>query len=97
MNIFRKTAQDVQMESLEAKQKMSEILASDVKCFVFSYEAFIFLRKDYLSLLYKFLDVESDFMPLLKDGNKKYLRRPLTYFEREIEGLKRRLRKVIKW
>jgi len=44
-------------------------MRSHQKYLLWSYESFMFLKQDYLALLYNFLDVNSDFMPELKDGN----------------------------
>jgi glycosyltransferase involved in cell wall biosynthesis len=42
-------------------------------CFVCSYEALMALGAPYLQKLYAFLDIRSDYCPVLKDGNRKYL------------------------
>ncbi len=34
----------------------------------------MFMREDYLKLLYPFLEVASDFIPSLRDGNEKRIR-----------------------
>ncbi len=56
-------------ESDKARELMVKIMNSGQKYFIWSYETFMFLQKDYLDLLYRFLDIETDFMPDLKDGN----------------------------
>jgi len=48
---------------------MSSVMRSHQKYLLWSYESFMFLKQDYLTLLYDFLNVDSDFMPELKDGN----------------------------
>lgn len=92
MDNYGKRKKDVDIESLKAKSKMSEVLNSKVKYFIWSYETFMFLKKDYLDLLYEFLGVRSDFLPGLKDGNLKYLKRPIAYLGRKVRSLKRKLR-----
>ena len=91
MNKFARKKREVDKESKRAEEITSRIIKSGIKYFIWSYETFMFLQKDYLDLLYDFLGVESDFMPELKDGNLKYLKRPRTYLGRKIQSLKRRL------
>jgi len=56
-------------ESERARSIMSSVMRSHQKYLLWSYESFMFLKQDYLTLLYDFLNVDSDFMPELKDGN----------------------------
>lgn len=70
---FPKTMEQVQKESKKAKDSITELLSSDEKCFVFSYEAFMFLKLAYLRRLYKFLGIDSEFIPDIVDGNKRRL------------------------
>lgn len=65
--------EQVKGESLNAKVIISELLGSEQKCFIFSYESFMFLELEYLRRLYKFLGIESDFIPEIADGNKRRL------------------------
>jgi len=53
---------------------MRAAINSGEKYLIWSYEAFMFLRDDYLKLLYSFLEVDSDFIPPLQDGNEKRIR-----------------------
>ena len=64
----------VQRETEGAHRILTEILSSEHRTFIFSYETFMFLKEAYLQRLYRFLGIESDFMPPLKDGNRKYLK-----------------------
>ncbi len=68
---FAKSLKQVEMESEEAKKKMTQVIHSDQPLFIWSYETFMFLGKDYLKLLYEFLGLQSDFIPPIKDANKK--------------------------
>lgn len=43
-------------------------------CFVCSYEALMTLGAPYIHTLYTFLGIESDYMPILNDGNAKYIK-----------------------
>lgn len=58
-------------QSLKAKEIMVGVMKSGFNFFIWSYETFIFLDKNYLDLLYRYLGVESDFLPELIDGNRK--------------------------
>jgi len=58
----------------EIAKSMLEPILQYRKTFVFSYETFIYYRLTYLKLLYRFLGVESSFIPSLHNGNRKYLR-----------------------
>ena len=70
MDRYSKSLEQVQIESEKAKEMMAHVLHSGHKCFIWSYETFMFLRKEYLRLLYDFLDLDSDFTPPVADGNK---------------------------
>jgi hypothetical protein len=74
---FGKSAQQVSHETDRATTIIKTILGSEWPSFLFSYETFMLLGKDYLDLLYRFLGTESDFMPELRDGNAERLRRGL--------------------
>jgi hypothetical protein len=73
INRFPKTMEQVQKESKNARAVISALLNSDQKCFVFSYETFMFLELAYLKRLYKFLGIDSNFIPDIIDGNKRRL------------------------
>ena len=57
-------------ETSVAREIMISVLHKNVNCFIWSYESFMFLGKEYLKSLYSFLGVESEFMPIIIDGNK---------------------------
>lgn len=71
---FPKTLAEVRKDSKIAKELMKQAINSGHKYFIWSYETFMFLREEYLKSLYSFLEVESDFIPLLRDGNEKRIR-----------------------
>jgi len=68
---FKKSLEQVREESDRAREMVVDVLRRKGASFIWSYETFMFLGKDYLDLLYEFLEVASDFMPPLEDGNKK--------------------------
>lgn len=76
INRFNKPVEQVQRESLEARQIIRDLLGSEQKCFIFSYETFMYLELSYLQQLYRFLGVESGFMPSITDGNRRRLLGP---------------------
>jgi hypothetical protein len=56
----------------KARDIITKIITTE-RSFVFSYETFMYLRGPYLQQLYKFLDIKSDYVPTIIDGNEKYL------------------------
>lgn len=66
---FAKPAPQLREESRRAREIMAGLLRSEWPVFIWSYETFMFLGKDYLDRLYAFLGTASDFMPDLVDGN----------------------------
>ncbi len=70
---FAKPLEQVQQETRTALSIMRNLINSDRQTFIWSYESFMFLGKDYLNLLYRFLEIDSDFMPALIDGNRERL------------------------
>lgn len=66
---FAKPYNQSQVESAKAREIITDLLNSDHKCFIWSYETFMFLQQAYLNQLYHFLGVNSDFFPELVDGN----------------------------
>lgn len=55
---------------------MREIMASNHRFYIWSYETFMFLRNSYLKLLYDFVDTDTPFYPpddSIVDANKKYV------------------------
>ena len=65
--------QKVHADSQLAKLFIIDILKRDLDYFFWSYESFVYLGRDYLRLVNRFLDIDADFVPELKDGNVKYL------------------------
>lgn len=57
-------------ESVKAREIMITIIHSRQAYFIWSYETFMFLKKEYLNCLYLFLGVKSDFIPSLIDTNR---------------------------
>ena len=72
-----KSLAEAESDNAEAARLMAEIASSSHPHFFFSYEALIFLRLTYLTELYRFLGVASDFVPPLVDANARYLKAPL--------------------
>ncbi|MEM8777525.1 MAG: hypothetical protein AAGF26_01370 [Cyanobacteria bacterium P01_G01_bin.49] len=66
---FLKPLKQSQKESEKARDIMTMIINSKYKHFIWSYETFMFLKKEYLNCLYKFLDMESEFIPNIVDSN----------------------------
>lgn len=62
----------------QASRLMGEIASTANHYFFFSYEAVVAHGYTYLRELYRFLDVDSDFMPPVIDANARYLKDPLT-------------------
>lgn len=69
-----KDLSQVRRETQGAHRVLTQIMQGGHRTFIFSYETFMFLQETYLQRLYRFLGVESKFMPPLEDGNVKYLR-----------------------
>lgn len=67
---WTKPLETAKKESDQAREIMSYIINSNQKYLIWSYETFMFLKSDYLKCLYSFLEIESDFIPSLFDGNK---------------------------
>ncbi|MFZ4520872.1 MAG: hypothetical protein ACOYNC_04165 [Bacteroidales bacterium] len=62
-------------ETEKARIIMTSVMKREIAFFIWSYETFLFLGKDYLDCLYKFLGINSDFIPELIDGNRgKFLK-----------------------
>ena len=71
------TLEEAQSHNLEAARLMALIAGSDSPHMVFSYEALLFLGGEYLQELYRFLDIQSHFVPPMADANERYLKEPL--------------------
>jgi hypothetical protein len=67
---FGKSMQQVQKESERAKSIMIDVMQSGFPFFIWSYETYMYLGLHYAKGLYDFLEVQSDFVPAIKDGNK---------------------------
>jgi hypothetical protein len=62
------------MNRERSRQWIVDLVQRRVPYFIWSYETLVYLRNDYLQLLYEFLGVQSDFVPPdLFDGNEKYV------------------------
>jgi hypothetical protein len=48
-------------------------ISREPTCFIWSYETMLLLGAGYFECLYRFFDVSSDFVPTVRDANKKYL------------------------
>lgn len=70
------TQGDAELASTEMDRALAilkGVLEYHAKCFVFSYEAFMSLGAPYLKRLYAFLGFDSEYLPTLSDGNRKYI------------------------
>jgi hypothetical protein len=71
---FKRKAETIVDHQKTAKQIVAELLDSEEKCFIWSYETFMCLHENYLQELFKFLKIESNYFPeTLKDANVKYI------------------------
>lgn len=71
------TFEEAQRDNARAARLLAEISSSHRPHLFFSYEALIFLGHVYLQDLYRFLGVESEFVPPMIDANARYLKPPL--------------------
>lgn len=71
------TLEEAQRDNARAASLLAEIASSHRPHLFFSYEALIFLGNVYLQDLYRFLDIESEFVPPMVDANARYLKPPL--------------------
>ena len=62
-------------ESEQAREIMITVMNGVQPYFIWSYETFMFLKKEYLKSLYQFLGVESDSIPNLIDANQSKVRK----------------------
>jgi len=72
-NRFKASTYSLIHNRIRSKAILSNIIKQD-KFFIWNYETMIYLGKPYFDLLYKFLGIESNYYPKVKDGNRKYLR-----------------------
>jgi len=71
---FNRPADLCRMNRERSRQWIAACVRQKLPHFIWSYETLVYLRSDYLQLLYEFLGVESDFLPPdLFDGNEKYV------------------------
>lgn len=71
---FRRSAEECRANRERSRELLAAVIRRKLPHFIWSYETFMYLREDYLRLLYAFLGVESDFFPpQLVDGNAKYV------------------------
>ena len=56
-----------------ARQIMNRVILEFPRVFIFSYECLMYLGAPYVRMLYRFLGVESDYLPALRDANPKYV------------------------
>ena len=67
------SAQQFRDDSLRAREIIIDVMGRKLDYFLWSYETFLYLGREYLRLLNRFLGVDADFMPKVQDGNVKYL------------------------
>ncbi|HOV60412.1 MAG TPA: hypothetical protein PK349_05035 [Candidatus Hydrogenedentes bacterium] len=82
---------NAEREMEAARLIMERILGEFQRVFVFSYESLMYLGPSYVQSLYRFLGVESDYVPPLRDANPKYVmpvRKTLFNILRRARGLK---------
>lgn len=60
-------------EDLELAREFFISISSEPTCFIWSYETMQLLGKAYFQRLYEFFDINSDFVPALRDANSKYI------------------------
>ena len=60
-----------QKDNSRAKKLFAKIIKNE-DFFIWNYETMLALENIYFQQLYKWLSIKSDFIPELKDGNKKY-------------------------
>ena len=70
---FNGNVKNYQDDNLRARKFFSKIIDKE-DTFIWSYETMLSLQKIYFKQLYKWLSIESSYIPELKDGNKKYFK-----------------------
>ena len=69
-----KTDQKTAAREVQAARRIFiDLLESKYEVFCLSYETLVLMGRQYLRQLYAFLDIESDYMPPIADGNKRFL------------------------
>jgi len=74
MSRFGRTKKEAQTYTARAARIMGKLM-DEYDCLVWSYETLVFLKAPYLKRLYRFLGIESDFVPPLYNANSKKRRR----------------------
>lgn len=72
---FQKAYQNSEYEMEKASEIISSVINSNYRYYIFSYESLILLKDDYLQLLYKYIGINSEFCPSIKDSNKPYIKK----------------------
>lgn len=70
---FGGNLESYQKDNLRAKKLFAKIIKNE-DFFIWNYETMLALENIYFRQLYKWLSIKSDFIPELKDGNKKYFK-----------------------
>lgn len=92
---FQKSFQDSEYEMGKAVNIMSNVINSNYRYYIFSYESFILLQKEYIQLLYKYIGINSEFCPSIKDANKPYIKKKFNVnFASSWEHFKKTSKKV---
>ena len=85
---FQRKLDVISAHQNQAKRIIKEIIKSDSKHFIWSYETFMYLQEDYLRQLRNSLGIKKDeFSDILKDANSKYLIRSLTRYNSTISRI----------
>jgi len=84
VNRFGRNQQACAENLQKSRSIVAEILANQELSIIWSYETFIYLGPAYLEILYRFLNVRSNFYPdNIIDGNTKYLPNSVDFFREQ--------------
>lgn len=73
-NRFGRKPETVSDHLNEARKLITKLLRSEEKCFIWSYETYMYLKEEYFAKLGEFLKLEGDYFPTnFKDANRKYI------------------------
>ena len=73
-NRFKRNDEQLEDNFQVCKDIIKEIIEKE-KYFIWNYETMLFLDEIYFKILYKFLDLDLDYIPKnIKDGNLKYIK-----------------------
>jgi len=61
------------MQDIELAREFFASISREPTCFIWSYETMQLLGSAYFERLYDFFDIQSSFVPALRDANRKYL------------------------